>query len=630
MANPQPTPGASGNRRPPLFGSTRFLVLSVLVALLAVCLIFTWTTRGAMQSLSFLRSQVGGNPFNTRKTLVDLGPWQTAQALSALAVSAEETEFAQDAMRLADHEVDQAFASALRQAHLRAEHVTLTGDALALSQKIQGLQQLIAQDQAQVAHLTDELSPAPGAANKKEAPSANPDNGDDLQVAKAQLGLDSDELADAERDLDRATGDDSSRIQQELAAHETAMRQYDKGAKGGAPVALVSEKRRGTLASRIAAWFNQISRKGSILQAQQEALQAAQSLTAEHNALEAQANASQASANGSANTGAKLAAIKDRSAERQILSIYDDRILTQQQLATVYGKWAAQVQLQHGIVLHLILQSFAVIIFILIGMMLCSALVRRLMARPKLDYRQSQTLRSILEMAIQLIGLVLILLVIFGMPRETPTIIGLTTAALTFALQDFILAFLGWFVLMGKNGIRVGDWVEINGVAGEVTEVGLFRTSLLETGTSEDKWHPTGRRTTFMNGFAVRGQYFNFSTSGQWMWDEIGVSVPASEDAHEVIDQIHKIVMEETEENARLAEMEWKRGSRDNGLGRFSATPVVNLRPSSSGIDSQVRYVTRASERFELRNKLYQRIVELLQRQGKRALAEEVSAAQNS
>lgn len=248
------------------------------------------------------------------------------------------------------------------------------------------------------------------------------------------------------------------------------------------------------------------------------------------------------------------------------------------------------------------------------------------MHHPKLDHRQTQTLCSILELAIQAVGLVLILLVIFGTPKETPTIIGLTTAALTFALQDFILAFLGWFVLMGKNGIRAGDWVEINGVGGEVTEVGLFRTSLLETGTSEDKWHPTGRRTTFMNGFAVRGQYFNFSTSGQWMWDEIGVTVPASDDAQTIIERIHKIVLDETAENARLAELEWKRGARENGLSRFSATPVVNLRPSGSGIDTEVRYVTRASERFEVRNRLYQRIVELLQKQGKPELAAEVHA----
>ena len=49
----------------------------------------------------------------------------------------------------------------------------------------------------------------------------------------------------------------------------------------------------------------------------------------------------------------------------------------------------------------------------------------------------------------------------------------------------------------------------------------LFTTTLLETGTLADKGLPTGRRITFMNGFAIRGQYFNFSTTGQWMWDEI-------------------------------------------------------------------------------------------------------------
>jgi len=55
--------------------------------------------------------------------------------------------------------------------------------------------------------------------------------------------------------------------------------------------------------------------------------------------------------------------------------------------------------------------------------------------------------------------------------------------------------------------------------------------------------------------------------------------------------------------------------TRGDGLSRFSATPVVNLRPSGSNIDIQVCYVTRASERFELRNRLYQHVVDLMQRQ---------------
>jgi small-conductance mechanosensitive channel len=624
MATPPTDPRLNGAGRVSVFGRTRLIYLSALVALLVLSLVFAWTTRGAMQGLSFLANQgAPGAHIYTKKSLVDLSPWQTAQTLAALAVTAEEQEYAQDAERLADHEVDQAFASALRQARLKAEHVTLTGEALALSKKVAGLKDLMAQDQAQVARLTAELSAAPNAA-KKGAPPVNPDDNDDLEVAKAQLGLDTDELTDAQRDLDRASGDVSTQIQQELTAHQASMRQSDKASARGGQMAVVSEKKHGTLASRVAAWFNQISRYKMLQQAQQAALQDAQKLTAEHNALEAQTNATQ-SATGSSGSGVdRLAAIKDRSAERQILGIYDDRIQTHQQLASIYGKWAVQVQVQHGIVLHLILQSLALIVFILICMVLANALVRRLMAHPALDHKQTRTLRSILEMTIRVVGFVLVLLVIFGLPKETPTILGLTTAALTIALQDFIIAFLGWFVLVAKEGIRVGDWVEINGVGGEVIEVGLFTTTLLETGTLEDKGHPTGRRITFMNGYAIRGQYFNFSTSGQWMWDEIGVTIPASADAPGMVEEIHKAVSEETEENARLAESEWKRGAHGAGLSRFSAAPVVNLRPSSSGIETKVRYVTRASERFELRNRLYQRIVELLQHQGKADLASEV------
>jgi small-conductance mechanosensitive channel len=307
-----------------------------------------------------------------------------------------------------------------------------------------------------------------------------------------------------------------------------------------------------------------------------------------------------------------LASIKDRSAERQLLSIYDDRIQTEQQLASVYEKWSAQVQLQHRILLHLILQSTALIVLILICMVLGDGLVRRLMSHPGLDRRQLQTFRMILELAVQVVGALLILLVLFGAPHQTPTILGLATAALTIALQDFVLAFFGWFVLVGRRGIRVGDWVEINGVGGEVTEVGLMRTTLLETGNLADRGYPTGRRITFMNGFAIRGQYFNFSTTGQWMWDEITIAIPPSVDTHATVDRILQAVQHETQESTRIAEQEWKHGTRGDGLSKFRTDPAVNLRPSGSGVDLEVRYVTRATERFELRNRLYRVVLNLL------------------
>ena len=260
-------------------------------------------------------------------------------------------------------------------------------------------------------------------------------------------------------------------------------------------------------------------------------------------------------------TASRLAQIKQRSEQRQLLGIYADRIQTQQQLAAVYGKWADQVLLQHRIVLHLILQSLALIVFILICVILCNELVRRFMERPTLDGRRMRTLRTLTELGVQFLGFVVILLVIFGVPEQMTTIVGLATAGLTVALQAFILAFLGWFILMGKNGIRVGDWVEINGVRGEVIEIGLFRTTMLETGNWTDQGHPTGRRVTILNNFAISGQYFNFSTVGQWLWDEISVSVPESSDTYAMVELIHKAVVEETEKDARLCRRGMEAGS---------------------------------------------------------------------
>jgi small-conductance mechanosensitive channel len=604
--------GATAER---VFGRVRLISLVVLLALLFLCVVFSWTTRDAMESLSFLRKQSG---IGSKKALVDSSPWQTAQALAPLAVSAEEAEFARDAQRLADHEVDQAFASALRQAGLQAQNRKLTGEALALSQKVTQLQQLVGQDQALVASLT---STAPGVRSTKTAQPAS--GNDDVEVAKAQLGLDTDELADAQRDLDRASGDQSAQIQEELTAHEASMRQYDSQSHSDGQVAVISAQQRGTLAKRLEGWFSQRDRYQSLQQAMQQSQQDVQRLTAEHNALEAKANAKAGASPGdAADRAIRLANIKDRSVERQILSIYDDRIQTEQQLAAVYGKWSAQVLLQHRIVLHMILKSLSLIVLILICMLIGDQLVRRLMDSPSLDRRQLHTLRSVIELAIQVVGVVLILLVIFGTPQETPTILGLATAALTIALQDFIIAFLGWFLLVGKNGIHVGDWVEINGVGGEVTEVGLFSTTLLETGTMADKGHPTGRRIAFMNSYAIRGQYFNFTTAGQWMWDEISVNLPATDDIRTMIERIHEMALKETEENSHAAEQEWKRGTRGDDMSRFNATPVVNLRPSASGIEAQVRYVTRASERFDLRNRLYQDVVDLLHEQGNPTQAE--------
>jgi small-conductance mechanosensitive channel len=590
----------------------RMVIVGIPAAVLVVCTVATFLTRGAMENLPFLHRR---DVATAGSGLVDQRPWQTVAALAPLATSAEERQLAREAERLADHEVDQAFAMALRQTAMESR--VLTGAALVLQTRMNGLGELVKEDQARVDELTGKV-----AAATKNGGAAADSLGDDLDLAKAQLQLDTDELNDAGDDLARESGDKRSEIQQELTARQAAMKKYDSQANGG-EVAVISVKRYGTLAGRIGGWFDQRSRKDLLEQAKAQADADVKALMAQHAEVDAKSSATAAKMHGAdadspdGSAKSKMAQMAQMHRLAQIHGILDDRLATQQQLSAVYAKWIAQVALQHQILMHLILQSVSgiaslVLAGVLVWWVVMALLDRAAQGSSGMDRRSLHTLRTIASLGIQVVTLLLVLLILFGAPSQVPTILGLGAAGLTVVFQDFILAFFGWFVLMGRNGIRVGDWVEINGVGGEVVEIGLFRTALLETGNWTDKGHPTGRRVTFINNFAITGQFFNFSTVGQWMWDEISLNVPAGEGTYKTIEAIHKAVLEETEKDSKLAEAEWKNAAREQAVGQFSATPSVDMRPAAAGIDILVRYVTRATDRFEMRNRLYQTVIQLL------------------
>ena len=140
----------------------------------------------------------------------------------------------------------------------------------------------------------------------------------------------------------------------------------------------------------------------------------------------------------------------------------------------------------------------------------------------------------------------------------------------------------------------------------------MFHTVLLETGNWTDTGHPTGRRVTFTNSFAIEGHYFNFSTSGQWLWDELQLVLPAGKDPYPIVDAIHKKVTEATAQSGQQAEQEWKASARSRDMSGLSAAPAISIKPVVGGVEVSVRYVTRANERYQLRAKLYQQAVDLL------------------
>jgi small-conductance mechanosensitive channel len=552
---------------------------AILAVLLVGCLIAWYVTRDSGNRMAERDKATASE----QMAPVDTRMLDTANRMAALAETGDEQNQAREALHLADHELDQAFATALRAAE--AYRPPATGPLRDLTARINQLKTQVAADQRRIAQLTKQ---------------ATSEAADQLDIVKARLVLDQDELNDAQQDLARQGGDPHSALTRSLQEHEAKQHQTGQAAKSA------SAGDTGTLIGQVRAWIALGSLDRQLLAAEAEAAGQATVLANQHNELEKQNLGAQAA--GSA--AERIASLNRLADEKKTLAELDQRIQDCQQLAGVYRAWSGLVETRRRTVLHLLLASLAEILAIILAAILASLAIRRLFHQT--DRKRLHQVRVMAAVAVQVAALVFILLVLFGPPSQVSTMIGLATAGLTVVLRDFIVSFFGWFALMGKNGIRVGDWVEINGVSGEVIEIGLLKTVLVELGNWTDTGHPTGRQVSFSNSFAMEGHFFNFSTAGQWLWDELEVTLPAAGDPYVTAEEIRKLVEHETEADAGQATQDWERIMSPYGARSFSAKPAVNLRPTELGLKVVVRYITHAPQRYAMKSKLFQVIVDLL------------------
>ena len=532
--------------------------------------------------------------------LVDRSALDAANHLVPLASTVDEQQLAVGAVAAADHVLDLEFAAALREATLHPPPPTPA--AVAAQARLDRAAQRLVEDNALQLRLN-----APSAKSKSRQSAAL---AGEAALAELQFEVDQDEFAQAGRELVAAGGDLRARIESLLSEHRAAT------PRPAAPV-VVSESG-GGLIHQLERWLVLRRKEHALEAARSQAGTAVEALGQERAALgrriDSQPRAAQPAATPRARdeSAALLAATQQLAEDRKSLAGIDDRIAAYQHLLAVYDEWRPLAAGQTALTLHRTTLSVATIAVVCLLLLFFGGWLDAAFGRLRLDRRQVETLRTVTTVALQIAAVIFIALVISGPPGQLGTFLGLAGAGLTVALKDFIVAFVGWLVLMGRNGIRLGDWVEINGVAGEVVELGMFHTVLLETGNWADSGHPTGRRVTFTNSYAIQGYYFNFSTSGQWLWDELQVVVPAGQNLYAVVDAISAAVHEATAENIRLAEEEWRKAAPSRKLTGLSAAPAISVKPVVGGTEITLRYIARASERYRLRGALYQKAVELL------------------
>jgi len=552
--------------------------------------------------------------------LVDQRPLQTARRMAAMAGTPEEQALAQAAVKVADHEVDLTFFDHLREAEENPPK--LSPEAKEIAARKAKAEQTVKEDQDNLTLLTRKLA---------GAPESQKDNlQDQIDVAKAQADLDQDELDDATGELEQAGGDPQAKIKRLQEEHEAS--DHNAAAAGSEVNPHEQDYQTHTLLSVFRAW-RALRDKATLLdQARYETTEKQAYLKKRHDDLAAQVEkdkenreAARQQARGFASGGkaasreeskasakSALDSLRQYTLDQKNLADRGRRLQDEQDLSDIYANWMALVATRQRAALHNLVAALLWILLVLVAVYLSNRLIEHLFTGMSAENKRIDTLRAVVKFAAQAVGAVVILFIVFGMPTQTTTVLGLAGAGLTVAMKDFIVAFFGWFVLMGRNGIRVGDWVEINGVGGEVVEVGLLKTVLLETGNWTDSSHPTGRRVSFVNSFAIEGHFFNFTTSGQWMWDELQVQIPPGQDPYPIVDGIQKLVEKETQSNTSKAEAEWLQATSKYRVQALSAKPGINVLPTAGGIEVRVRYITRAYERYETRKRLYAAVLELM------------------
>jgi small-conductance mechanosensitive channel len=199
------------------------------------------------------------------------------------------------------------------------------------------------------------------------------------------------------------------------------------------------------------------------------------------------------------------------------------------------------------------------------------------------------------------------------------TFAGLITAGIAVAMQNVITSIVGYFFLIGKYGLRVGDRVSIAGVTGEVVEIGLVRIHLMELGGPGDS-QPSGRIVAFSNSivFQPTAGIFKQIPGTNFVWHELKLTLASETDYHSAKDRILKAV--ESALGHYRENIDSQRRTVERNLSTVSAgelQPKVRLHYTASGIEATVRYPVEIEKATDIDDHLMRELLAAIEQEPK-------------
>lgn len=341
---------------------------------------------------------------------------------------------------------------------------------------------------------------------------------------------------------------------------------------------------------------------------------------------------------GGAEGGASAASIEARKAQFESLLArhkqIGDALLPLRETSVLLGRgrsnlsaWQADAEQGAGAQLHGLVLGAIGLAVVLGLLMAAGAAWRRIVFHYVTDVRRRNQMLQVRSVVIGFLALIVLALEFVSEAGSLATVIGLATAGLAVALQDVILSLAGYFRMGGRFGIKVGDWVELHGVRGEVIDIGPTKLTMLELAAENGTREPTGRLVVIPNSAVFREKFANRTHDTSLAWDEIELTVSPDCDYRLAEKRMLEAVEERFAHYRDAARIESRTLERRFNLRMEPPRPQSRLKIASDAIRLNVRYPVDARVRARVADEISRRILEMLKAEPTIRLAPSAAAA---
>jgi small-conductance mechanosensitive channel len=218
------------------------------------------------------------------------------------------------------------------------------------------------------------------------------------------------------------------------------------------------------------------------------------------------------------------------------------------------------------------------------------------------------------------VGLLVIIVLLINFADQLgsfATILGFAAAGVAVALQNVILSIAGYFFLIGRFGIKVGDRVQIGGVTGDVVEIGLVKLSLMELGGNGNHLQPTGRVVVFSNAivFQPNGNFFKQAPGTSFVWNEIRLTLAPDCDYRLTEKRLTDAVEQVFGRYREQVQRDYRHLERDLNILLESPKPQSRLSLNSGGLEVIIRYPAETRNAPQIADEVTRRVLDAIARE---------------